>query len=62
MHTARCPFCGHQVRTRNGSPWPRRRHDIYGKAIADQPAPVCLGSRSVFTIELLGLGHALKVT
>lgn len=48
-----CRFCAHEVRRRRG-PWRFRRHDIYGSPISG-PAPVCVGSRSVFTLELLGL-------
>jgi hypothetical protein len=52
-----CPFCGCEV-PESTWPWRYERHDIHGRPQTSS-MPVCMGSRSVFTLKLLGLERAL---
>ena len=47
-----CPFCG-KVVPLHQFPWRYKRHDIHGHSTGG--AIVCAGSRSIYTIEMLGL-------
>jgi hypothetical protein len=53
-----CPFCGCVVREAM-FPWRYERHDVLGRPYTSGPVAVCVGSRNVFTLKLLGLERAL---
>jgi hypothetical protein len=59
-HGRFCPFCGYEVPLAT-FPWRYRRHDVHGILTTQQaPGAVCVGSRNVFTLDILGIGSLLS--
>jgi hypothetical protein len=53
-----CAFCRHPV-PESAFPWRFKHHNVYGLPHANGAATVCMGSRSVYTLKLLGLDAVL---
>lgn len=49
-----CPYCAQDVPAAT-FPWQFQRHDIHGMALGTQATSLCVGSRNVYTLDLLGL-------
>jgi hypothetical protein len=58
LHDGCCVFCGCEVEEAS-FPWRYKHHNVHGERSGNNSVSVCMGSRSVYTLKLLGLDAVL---